>query len=253
MLFGSTSEPSRLCRVYSGCESTTGPPGPTRKTDRITAMGRPHLSLLHTHYPMRNLVALRSNVCVHPQDTGLEKLNFNHASTESLFNAVKKQYSNSHLLKLTLPGPPPPGVPSPALLPRLPNNPETSRPDAHQSRTQDEHPTIRMAETDLASTAKFVRELVVESLLPWMGKCVLEWNEAVSRLSPPLRRQGLTRPMHSMWVVSIHHLEGSPLDYSPPPDGCLALVQSRIPPPKAQFRYLRTVIRVQQVQQLLHP
>ena len=38
-----------------------------------------------------------------------------------------------------------------------------------------------MVETDLASTAKFVRELAVESLIPWMGKCVLEWNEAVSR------------------------------------------------------------------------
>ena len=37
-----------------------------------------------------------------------------------------------------------------------------------------------MIETDLASTAKFVRELAVESLIPWMGKCILEWNEAVS-------------------------------------------------------------------------
>ena len=43
-----------------------------------------------------------------------------------------------------------------------------------------------MVETDLASTAKFVRELAVESLIPWMGKCVLEWNEAVSRSFGPL-------------------------------------------------------------------
>ena len=38
-----------------------------------------------------------------------------------------------------------------------------------------------MIETDLESTAKFVRELAVESLIPWMGKCILEWNEAVRR------------------------------------------------------------------------
>ena len=43
-----------------------------------------------------------------------------------------------------------------------------------------------MIETDLASTAKFVRELAVESLIPWMGKCVLEWNEAVSIPFAPL-------------------------------------------------------------------
>lgn len=186
MLFGSTSKPSRLCRVYGRCESTAGPSGLACKTDRHAAMGRPHLSSLHAHYPMWDLITLRPNVCVHRRDTSLERLNFNHASTESLFNAVKKQYSNSHLLKLTLPSPPPPGVPSPALLPRLPNNPETSQPDEHQSQTHDEVPTIRMTETDLASTAKFVRELVVESLLPWMGKCVLEWNEAVCRLLSPL-------------------------------------------------------------------
>ena len=121
------------------------------------------------------------------EDASLERLNFNHASTESLFNAVKRQYSNSHLLKLTIPNPPPSGVPSPALLPRLPNNPETSGPDAPQPRVHAETFTMRMVETDLAATATFVRDLAMESLIPWMGKCVLEWNEAVSRHFAPVR------------------------------------------------------------------
>jgi len=158
-------------------------------------MGRPHVPSLHAHYPMRDF-ALRPNVCVYHEDAGFERLNFNYASTESLFNAVKKQYSNTHLLKLTLPGPPPSGVPSPALLPRLPNNPETSRPDAPQPRTYAETFTIKMIETDLAATAKFVRELAVESLIPWMGKCVLEWNEAVSC---PFASWGLIRCVP--WIV----------------------------------------------------
>ena len=185
-LFGLTFESSRLCSVYNGCESTPGHPGLTRKTDRLAAMGRPHLYSMYTRYPMRDLIALRPNVCARRQDASPERLNFNHASTESLFNAVQKQYGNSHLLKLTLPSPPPLGIPSPTLLPRLPNNPETSGPDAPQPQAQAESFTIKMIETDLASTAKFVRELAVESLIPWMGKCVLEWNEAVSIPFAPL-------------------------------------------------------------------
>ena len=180
--FGLTSESSHLCRIYDGCEPSPGSPGPTRKTYRLTAMGRPHVSSMHTHYPMRDLITLRPNVCAHRQGTSFERLNFNYARTESLFNAVKKQYGNSHLLKLTLPSPPPPGVPSPVLLPRLPNDPENVGPDVPQPRAQAESFSIKMIETDLASTARFVRELAVESLIPWMGKCVLEWNEAVSLL-----------------------------------------------------------------------
>lgn len=89
-------------------------------------MGRPHVYSLHTHYPMRDLIAPRLDVCAHYEDASLYfilwRLNFNYASTESLFNAAKEQYSNSHLPELALPGLSPLGVPSPALLPRLPNN-----------------------------------------------------------------------------------------------------------------------------------
>jgi hypothetical protein len=165
-------------------------------------MGRPRISSLHTHYPMRHLIALRPNVCAHCRYITLEKLNFNYASTESLFNAVKKQYGNSHLLKLTLPSPPPSGVPSPTLLPRLPNDSESSGPGTPQPRTQDESFIVKMIETDLESTAKFVRELAVESLIPWMGKCVLEWNEAVSRPFTPSRRHDLTRLGLPVFVIS---------------------------------------------------
>lgn len=144
---------------------------------------------------MWNLITLGSNVCVRGGDASLKKLNYSYASTESLFNAVKKQHGNSHLLKLTLPSPPPAGVPSPALLPRLPGNPDTTGPDTPQMRIQAESFNIKMIETDLESTAKFVRELVVESLIPWMGKCILEWNEAVSDLFTPPWLQDLIERM----------------------------------------------------------
>lgn len=135
---------------------------------------------------MRYLITLRSNVCVHHKGVNIKELTFGHSSTESFFNTVNKQYGNSHLLKLALPSPPPSGIPSPAPFPRLPNNPETSGPDTPQLRTQSESFDIQMTGTDLESTAKFVRELTVESVIPWMGKCILEWNEVVSFPFVPL-------------------------------------------------------------------
>jgi hypothetical protein len=36
-----------------------------------------------------------------------------------------------------------------------------------------------MAENDIQQTARFAREFLVMSLLPWMEKCVVEWNENV--------------------------------------------------------------------------
>ncbi|QRW04932.1 ER-Golgi trafficking TRAPP I complex 85 kDa subunit [Ceratobasidium sp. AG-Ba] len=38
--------------------------------------------------------------------------------------------------------------------------------------------TIHMAEEDLQSTNRFVREFVTQSLIPWMERNVVEWNEA---------------------------------------------------------------------------
>jgi hypothetical protein len=38
---------------------------------------------------------------------------------------------------------------------------------------------LRMSEEDIKQTAKFVREFVSMSLVPWMEKCVADWNENV--------------------------------------------------------------------------
>ena len=80
-----------------------------------------------------------------------------------------------------MPVPPPPPVPVPALVPRLPlptesalNLPTLDLP------SPDLRPSLRMSEKDIQQTARFTREFVVMSLLPWMEKCVVEWNEQVS-------------------------------------------------------------------------
>ena len=105
----------------------------------------------------------------------------------ALYNAVKKQFGlHSYLLPLALPRKPlPPPVPVPALLPRLPP-PPTSESAANGVPPTPTVPTnhsmintICMAETDIQQTARFTREFVVMSLVPWMEKCVLEWNENV--------------------------------------------------------------------------
>lgn len=183
-------------------------------------------------------------MCTPHKDANLKGLSFNHVRTESLYNAVKKQHGNSHLLKLALPSPPPSGVPSAAILPRLPNIPENSGPDTPQLQAQAESFDIKMIETDSESTAKFVRELVVESLIPWMGRCILEWNEAVSRLFCAPQPQNLTKPVP---LVSIHLLGDCPHDCSLPLGGCSVQGQFRTPLPKAQFHCRPTAIRPRQV------
>lgn len=110
--------------------------------------------------------------------------------TDSLFNAVKKQHGlHSYLLRLSLPAPPPPPVPISALLPRLPPShpPVSNNPSAQLARTNSEQletQGLRMTEADLQSTARFTREFAVMSLIPWMEKCVLDWNDNVSASLP---------------------------------------------------------------------
>lgn len=111
----------------------------------------------------------------------------------ALFNAVKKQYGlHSYLLPLNLPATPPPPVPVPALIPRLPPQPSPDasvakplNPDLNEP-TSPTFPTVlntlRMEENDIKHTARFTREFVVMSLVPWMEKCVLDWNETVRYL-----------------------------------------------------------------------
>lgn len=117
------------------------------------------------------------------------------ARATALFNAVKKQYGlHSYLLTLSLPSPPPPPIPVPTLMPRLPppsglDSPEihrhslptpTSPLSPHGQNTNHTPNTLRMQEQDVHDTARFTREFVVMSLIPWMERCVVEWNESVS-------------------------------------------------------------------------
>jgi hypothetical protein len=93
----------------------------------------------------------------------------------ALYNAIKKQYGlHIHLLHLTFdPGPAPiPIIPLPPQLP-LPN--ATQTPSAVPDTSE-----LWMSEIDAQATGKFVREFLTQSLIPWMEKNVVDWNEAVS-------------------------------------------------------------------------
>jgi hypothetical protein len=75
-----------------------------------------------------------------------------------------------------------------------------------------------MAETDIQQTARFTREFVVMSLVPWMEKCVLEWNENVCSVEMNLFLVNVSIS------VSFHRLGGCHRvffllheDYSAPP------------------------------------
>lgn len=48
------------------------------------------------------------------------------------------------------------------------------------------HNTLALNDDDMQQFNRFVREFVVMSLIPWMEKCVVEWNETVSHCSAGL-------------------------------------------------------------------
>ncbi|KAG8219699.1 ER-golgi trafficking TRAPP I complex 85 kDa subunit-domain-containing protein [Butyriboletus roseoflavus] len=120
---------------------------------------------------------------VHPRESPLSD-----EEAGALFNAVKKQYGlHAFILPLSLPSPPPPPVPVPAFPPRLPPpSPETWQngsptPHPHSTTSLVVSPNfLKLSEPDIQQMARFTREFVVMSLVPWMEKCVVEWNEAYS-------------------------------------------------------------------------
>ncbi|KII93831.1 hypothetical protein PLICRDRAFT_36073 [Plicaturopsis crispa FD-325 SS-3] len=165
---------------------------------------------------------IRCTLIIHPRDSPLS-----NEEAGALFNAVKKQFGlHSYLIPLELPPSPTP-VPVPALVPRLPPpSPEYDPPEvpfgipstpmpATPLHTVPPHPdtgatstvplaTLKMCEQDIQQTARFTREFVVMSLLPWMEKCVVEWNENYSS----------TRRLPSRLFSSTRRLFGTA---SPPP------------------------------------
>ncbi|KAJ7275176.1 ER-golgi trafficking TRAPP I complex 85 kDa subunit-domain-containing protein [Mycena haematopus] len=148
---------------------------------------------------------LRYTLIIHPQNSP-----FSDEEAGALFNAVKKQFGlHSYLLSLTLPSPPPPPVPVPALIPRLPPPPSSDSPELSPIGAPPPTPnipapgalnTLRMSDNDIQQTARFTREFLVMSLIPWMEKCVVEWNENFSS----------NRRLPSRLFSSTRRLFGSP-------------------------------------------
>lgn len=124
---------------------------------------------------------------IHPSTSALSD-----EEATALFNAVKKQYGvHVYLLPLILPSPPPPPVSIPHLPPQLPPPPlDMEQHDINGNLTSTfsntrESPaarpnSLRMSEGDIQRTVRFTREFVVMSLVPWMERCVIEWNEVYS-------------------------------------------------------------------------
>lgn len=163
----------------------------------------------------------RYTLIIHPKNSPLS-----NQEAGALFNAVKKQFGlHSYLLPLELPSPPPPQRPVPTLLPRLPL-PEQEDKSSPSSASGASHPqgvnTLKLSEGDIQQTSKFTREFVVMSLVPWMEKCVLEWNETFSS----------TRRLPSRLFSSTRRLFGSP---SPSPAPTNNLSSSATSLPRSSF------------------
>lgn len=92
---------------------------------------------------------------------------------------------------------------------------------------------IRLSEGDIQQTGKFVREFAVMNLIPWMEKCVMEWNENVSCVNLfPFRRLISD-------IRSSHHHDDYPLVCFHLPDVCSGPLQLLLP---LRLRHLGTVL-----------
>ncbi|CCO26658.1 hypothetical protein BN14_00687 [Rhizoctonia solani AG-1 IB] len=106
----------------------------------------------------------------------------NMDESQALLNAVKKQHgAHTHLMNWSLSDssatntfiPPPPRLPPPP-------NGITEAPISHTKGPSEElvHDAIALGDDDIESISRFVREFVTQSLIPWMERNVVEWNEA---------------------------------------------------------------------------
>lgn len=191
--------------------------------------------------PWVDVTHLIYTLIIHPKNSPLSD-----EEAGALFNAVKKQYGlHTYLLSLELPSPPPPPVSIPALVPRLPpltisNGPaDAVPPDLKAAAQTILLNTLRMCEQDIQQTARFAREFVTMNLVPWMEKCVIEWNETYSssrRL--PLRLFSSTRRLFGTSSVTPVHsstpsLPARSSTYTAPQSSVSGFT---VPPPSQQRR-----------------
>ena len=52
-----------------------------------------------------------------------------------------------------------------------------------QSITSSQVNSLYLTENDISNIGRFTREFVVMSMIPWMEKCVADWNESVGSIS----------------------------------------------------------------------
>ncbi|KAG8754517.1 hypothetical protein FRC12_011166 [Ceratobasidium sp. 428] len=129
--------------------------------------------------PWVDSTMLKFTLVVHPMATSP----LNMDESQALLNAVRKQYgAHVHLMPWSLSTSPAtqPFIPA---LPSLPPPPNALLDTPSRQQLDDlveatVHDPIHMAEEDLQSTNRFVREFVTQSLIPWMERNVVEWNEA---------------------------------------------------------------------------
>ncbi|KAF9475629.1 hypothetical protein BDN70DRAFT_883515 [Pholiota conissans] len=182
---------------------------------------------------------LRYTLIIHPQNS-----NLSDEEATALHNAVKRQFGlHSYLLPLVLPKAPPSPVPVPALMPRLPPPPSPDSPPHHSSIPSPPLTpgnltavnTLRMEERDIQQTARFTREFLVMSLIPWMEKCVAEWNENFSSTRRlPSRLFSSTRRLFGSQISSSAHTP--PISASTASLPGRASISSGLAPPSQQRR-----------------
>ncbi|CAE6378800.1 unnamed protein product [Rhizoctonia solani] len=122
---------------------------------------------------------LKFTLIIHPMTSSP----LNMDQSQALLNAVKKQHgAHAHLMCWSLSGSSNtnPFIPRPPQLPPPPNSvTETpGDPQFDNLAKEVEIGSTVLSDDDLQSISRFVREFATQSLIPWMERNVIEWNEA---------------------------------------------------------------------------
>ncbi|KIO33692.1 hypothetical protein M407DRAFT_231895, partial [Tulasnella calospora MUT 4182] len=126
---------------------------------------------------------LRYTLIIHPST----RSSLTQDETTALMNATKKQYGlHCHLLSLNLSKPQtlrqlkpsPPELPS-LLTPSVNSERGGVLPQTNGLNGAPPE-ALNLSDEDTVNSTRFMREFVTQSLVPWMERCVMEWNETYS-------------------------------------------------------------------------
>lgn len=130
-----------------------------------------HTYLLSISLPAVSPTQVRPISSPVPRLPSLSTMELSPVPTSQIPAGITSMLSRPTTPHVATPSPRPPGTPNLTVQPGTPVPPRSPGLPASN--------TLALSDNDIQQFSRFVREFVVMSVIPWMEKCVMEWNESV--------------------------------------------------------------------------